>query len=695
MSHYVQHDARPSDLEFSKFSLFHNDRKTTPAEHVLLVNFIEDIRSGTWKEQVARCRELIASDGEAAYKKSRGEVTVVSLSARMTTRKKTATPEEKEVVHSGLLQLDLDGKDHPEMSLAEIRERVESLPFVVACFVSLSGKGIKAIARIAPSEETHAGCWEAARRACEKSGLLLDRATKDVVRLCYISYDPEVFFRPDAVELGPVDLPQRDEREEASATKFQPGGKNGTVSVEFAREVLKELAMKLGRPDRADWIKIASATFDGVGVETGARLLSESFPEEEGDDYVSLAETLQFFVPWDTLREFAVNTEDPDELLADMSIFDEFPAQPSPPQKLSLREQAYNERFDPSKTPPPDEICLILGDAPVAARGNITVIQGKSKVGKSAVISAILGAMAREDYSFGGDTLCFSRVGYEDGAIIHLDTEQSRADWHRLVSLSVNRSGLDIVSSRVISLSLVKFTRSERVKILRETLAFEKAKRQIIDLVIIDGIADLCDSPNDEEAALELVSRILALCHEYEVAIVCVLHENPSSIDGKTRGHLGSELNRKAFANLRIDKDSETAISTIWGSDMRKVDIPKGRGFCFAWNATEGMHTFLGMAADLRTDQRRNRKEEEARTEWERIFEAAAASGESSVCPKLTAQEAIEIEQDISGTEKRSSFDAMKKRMQRAENLGILKKAGPGKWMLNTAGQSGQDWDGP
>ena len=38
--------------------------------------------------------------------------------------------------------------------------------------------------------------------------------------------------------------------------------------------------------------------------------------------------------------------------------------------------------------------------------------------------------------------------------------------------------------------------------------------------------------------------------------VFCVLHENPGTEQAKTRGHLGSDLNRKAFANLRIDKDA-------------------------------------------------------------------------------------------------------------------------------------------
>jgi len=358
-------------------------------------------------------------------------------------------------------------------------------------------------------------------------------------------------------------------------------------------------------------------------------------------------------------------------------------------RKSNLRERAYAMRFDPSETPPPDESCMMIGDVPIAARGNLTVPQGKSKVGKSALISAILGAAHRGNYNAQGDTLCVAWQGESTGAIIHLDTEQSRSDWHSLVCRGITRSGIPEASPRLVSLPLVMFSRSERLAILRATLAHEKESKGGIDLVLIDGVADLCVSPNDEAEALELVSQLHALAQEFHCPIVCVLHENPGTDQGKTRGHLGSELNRKAFANLRIDKDTETAISTIYGTDMRKRDIPKDQGFCFGWDDATGMHTFRGRAAGLKAAQKESEAVTKARAEWEPIFEMAAASGTNGACPALTPNEAAEIERDISGTKVLTKEPTMKKRMQRAETLGVLRKSDLLHWALNDGGTSG------
>jgi hypothetical protein len=376
--------------------------------------------------------------------------------------------------------------------------------------------------------------------------------------------------------------------------------------------------------------------------------------------------------------------------LPPLSDEDERPKGHEAKGKQSLRERAYELRFDPSETPPADESCMMIGEIPIAARGNLTVIQGKSKVGKSALVSAIIGAAHRGAYQAQGDTLCVSWIGESTGAIIHLDTEQSRSDWHGLVSRSITRSGLPAVSDRLVSLPLVMFARSERLEILRAALRHELTLKGKIDVVMIDGVADLCKSPNDEAEALELVSNLHALSQEFCCPIYCVLHENPSTDGGKTRGHLGSELNRKAFANLRIDKDGD-CVSTIYGTDMRKRDIPKDQGFCFGWDDPTGMHTFQGRAGGLKAAQREAKAADEAREYWSQISDHLAESRENGSFPAITVNLAVEAEREISGKEKSTKPEAMKKRLQKGEALGVLGKSAPGEWILIHEGKSGKE----
>lgn len=285
----------------------------------------------------------------------------------------------------------------------------------------------------------------------------------------------------------------------------------------------------------------------------------------------------------------------------------------------SLLDRMMKQRFDPSAIPPPDEAILsIEGGYLVAARGNLTALQGQVKVGKSAVVAAIIGAVLRANYStHSGDCLKFEWEEASDPVVLHLDTEQSPSDWHALCRRAITRSGMnaDLVMPRLISLPLVTLSRLERLALLEAALHTIKP-----DVVILDGVADLCESPNDEAESLGLVTKLHGLAVTYNCAIFCVLHENPSGTEsGKTRGHLGSELSRKAFANLRIEKDANE-ISVLYGQNMRKRALPKKNGVAFQWNESVGMHTCLGTYGAIIAESRRSVKTEKHLGEVEKIF---------------------------------------------------------------------------
>lgn len=358
--------------------------------------------------------------------------------------------------------------------------------------------------------------------------------------------------------------------------------------------------------------------------------------------------------------------------------------------KSSLVDKAYSMSFNANDPPPRDESCLYLGsDHAVAARGNITVIQGKQKAGKSAVVSSVLGAVIRGNYSAQGDVFEFNWVGDCNGAIIHFDTEQSPEDWHSLVTRSLARSGLSGEPDRLVSVPAVTFSITDRLTALEGIMERERKRLGSIDTILLDGVADLCKSPNDEAESNDLIARLHGLSHEFNCAILGVLHENPGSETGKTRGHLGSQLGRKAFSNIRVDKDPESQVSTIYGTDMRKRDLPKKEGFCFAWDNSIKMHAFQGRHAGLAAAERDRKNIEKAREYWEPIFERASESGTNGNVPPLSVKEIIDLEWDMGGTKKKSSVEAMRKKIQRHRELGVIRKTENNTYVLNPSGTSG------
>jgi hypothetical protein len=143
-------------------------------------------------------------------------------------------------------------------------------------------------------------------------------------------------------------------------------------------------------------------------------------------------------------------------------------------------------------------------------------------------------------------------------------------------------------------------------------LELERAEVQCggIHSVFIDGVADLCLDPNDAEESFGLVEELQHLTIKHHCPVTTVLHENPSGAEsGKTRGHLGSQLERKAESNLRVFKDAK-GICTIYSDRCRRASIPKEQGPRFTFDVKAGMHlTYCGDIQAERIEKKRRKQE--------------------------------------------------------------------------------------
>lgn len=102
------------------------------------------------------------------------------------------------VSHSGLLCIDIDGKDNPTVSLAEIRRVLASLPYVAYAALSVGGNGMFAIIPI-ENPDRHVQHFESLRLEFDQEfGIVLDRACKDTSRLRIMSYDPDAYINEQA-----------------------------------------------------------------------------------------------------------------------------------------------------------------------------------------------------------------------------------------------------------------------------------------------------------------------------------------------------------------------------------------------------------------------------------------------------------------------------------------------------------------
>jgi hypothetical protein len=136
-----------------------------------------------------------------------------------------------------------------------------------------------------------------------------------------------------------------------------------------------------------------------------------------------------------------------------------------------------------------------------------------------------------------------------------------------------------------------------------------------IHLVFIDGIADLLNGVNDEESSVHLIEELFRMAAIYNTLIVCVVHLAPSGM--KLRGHLGSEVQRKAAGILLIEREEEQNSSVVKALKVRDgspLDVPMTQ---FGWSKSEGRHVYMG---EMSKEDSQQRKMSELKKAVEEIF---------------------------------------------------------------------------
>lgn len=241
-------------------------------------------------------------------------------------------------------------------------------------------------------------------------------------------------------------------------------------------------------------------------------------------------------------------------------------------------------RFDARRQPPAVRPIFSVGRKHIATCGNLVVIASQPGSGKSAFAWACVAASTGLE----GDTLHVSSTNPNSHAVIVLDTEQSEPDFYRVIYTAFSRVNV-APPEWLYAYAVVPLTVSERLQALRTVLVEARRKTGGIHSVFLDGIADFVNDPNDPQEAFTLVADLHRLAVQYDTAVVCVVHFNPNPKFQKTRGHLGSQLDRKAEISLSIDKTADGRV-TVTSTKSRRAPIFKSDGVCFVWSDHCGKH---------------------------------------------------------------------------------------------------------
>lgn len=242
-------------------------------------------------------------------------------------------------------------------------------------------------------------------------------------------------------------------------------------------------------------------------------------------------------------------------------------------------------RLRPDQEPAPLREVFRLNRIPIATPGNVVGICAQAKAGKTAFIGAMLAATMGAD----GDFLGVTSGNPTGGAVVHLDTEQAPRDHWLVIQTALRRAGLNAAPAWLRSYGFAGWSIADRRLALEHALKLAKRELGAVHSLFLDGVADFVNDPNDGEECFPFIDSLQGMAVKFDCPVIAVLHLNPGSAE-KSRGHLGSQLERRAETNLLLEKDGETGRTVVYSTRQRRAPIVKADGPCFHWDDAEQMH---------------------------------------------------------------------------------------------------------
>ena len=154
---------------------------TKPKEQTTLEAVLNDIKSTKWKSQVEKCYvDLTKKDWLPVFTPT-GTFSHRSIKGLE--------------VYNGIICLDIDKIEDP----VSLKEVVKTLCWVHAAFITPSGKGLKVIVRTNALSENYKPTEEKIAAMFEKAtGFPRDNRCKDIARIQFVSYDPDLYYNPES-----------------------------------------------------------------------------------------------------------------------------------------------------------------------------------------------------------------------------------------------------------------------------------------------------------------------------------------------------------------------------------------------------------------------------------------------------------------------------------------------------------------
>ena len=277
---------------------------------------VSAIASSTYRKRVEEIRHIFAEQGEKAANEKKKELPAIAFSACYRGRR----TKDNLVKYLGHIVIDIDHLSEEE--LARILPIIRGCRYTRIVFISPKGMGVKIVVRACHPDETlpetlqeianfhHAVYTKLASLYAQLCQIEIDTSGQDVARTCLFSYDPDIYFNPDAEAFLMAQPPMSykpSKNKSASGPKQQNHPKDNPMNEETALNSHSDNASlvltltyyhnkseKYTAGNRNNYLHHLSCIFNRYGIpqeEASAFIKSQftDFPADETDSLINSA----------------------------------------------------------------------------------------------------------------------------------------------------------------------------------------------------------------------------------------------------------------------------------------------------------------------------------------------------------------------------------------------------------------------
>lgn len=189
-------------------SIFQNFNEVVQNQKIIEV--LNDIKTGKYKNVISYLRKSLAESKMEAYERAKKSLPAFTPSASFKGGRKL----EYFTTYTQIVVLDIDKISSEQLNNAKALASQSQYTFAV--FVSPSGNGLKIFVRVNSAQENHKEAFLKLQKFYEELlALPIDKSGKDITRLCFVSYDTDLFLNENA-SIFPVNEPRHSELAEES-----------------------------------------------------------------------------------------------------------------------------------------------------------------------------------------------------------------------------------------------------------------------------------------------------------------------------------------------------------------------------------------------------------------------------------------------------------------------------------------------